>query len=159
MPRDPDADYADTLERAKRASMVQLLIRAARLLNERGLARVREQRVPDVQSSHLQILAHIDLAGTRLTEIARRMGVTKQAAGQVVSEIEALGMVERVPDPSDGRAKLVRFTPHGKKEMLAGIGILRGLQDELEAELGERRIARLHDDLLALVDHLSDAGQ
>jgi DNA-binding MarR family transcriptional regulator len=151
-----DDEYRSTLERAKRASPAQLLFRAARLLNERGIARIRERGRKDVRGSHTALLPHIDLEGTRTTEIARRMGVTKQAVNQALGEIEAMGLVKRIPDPSDGRAKLVRFTTKGRRELLLGLQVLAEIEVELASSIGEARLRRIHKDLEVLVDHLED---
>jgi DNA-binding MarR family transcriptional regulator len=153
-PMASDSRYRETLERAKRASAAQLLIRAARLVNERGIERIRERGRPSAHSSHTSLFPHIDLEGTRITEIARRMGVSKQAVNQAVAEIEALGMVRRTPDPSDGRAKLVLFTARGRRELLLGLGVLGELDQELGKQLGRARWRRLRGDLQLLVDSL-----
>lgn len=151
--------YRDTLERAKRASPAQLLIRAGRLLNERGVARIRARGRKDVRTSHTAILPHIDLAGTRITEIARRMGISKQAVNQAIAEIEEMGLVRRGPDPSDGRAKLVQFTARGRRELLLGLGVLGELEGEIAGAIGEVRLQRLRDDLEVLVTYLDDVGE
>ena len=88
-----ETDYEAALEQAKRASPGQLLMRAARLMNEEGIARIRANGRPDVRVSHTSLLPHIDLEGTRITELARRMGVTKQAVNQSVTELEQLGIL------------------------------------------------------------------
>ena len=124
-------DYRAELESAKRASPAQLLIRAARLLNEHAIARIRQRGRGDVRVSHASLLPHIDLEGTRITEIARRMGVTKQAVNQAVSEIEALGLVRRKADPSDGRAKLVLFTAKGRFQLDHQIPFLGYLEPKI----------------------------
>lgn len=144
----------EALESAKRASALQLLFRAARLLNERGIERVRSRGRTAASTAHTALLPHIDLEGTRITEIARRMRVSKQAVNQTVAELERIGLVKRTPDPSDGRARLVRFTARGRGELLAGLEILTELQRELATEIGATRMRRLHDDLLVLVDLL-----
>ena len=141
----------DEFRQAKRASLGQVLFKAARLLNEQGVAEVREQLGLDaLRPAHMGLFPHIDLAGTRLTEIARRVGVTKQAVGQLVDELEAMGMLERVPDPADGRAKLVRFAG-GSQQLMRGLAVLGGIEAQLREELGARRFARLHRDLLELL--------
>src|SRR5256885_13963788 len=106
------AQWKARLAARKQASVGQLLFKAARLFNERAMARV-QRRVPEARLAHTALLPHIDLDGTRQTEIARRAGITKQAVGQLVDDLIALGLVEREPDPLDGRAHLVRFTDDG----------------------------------------------
>ena len=51
--------------------------------------------------------------GSRLTELAERVGVTKQSMGEIIDVLEQRGYVERVPDPTDGRAILIRRTQRG----------------------------------------------
>lgn len=145
----------EALEAHKRASLGQVLIKAARLLNEQALARVRAQTSQDVRPAHTAVFPHIDLEGTRLTEIAHRMGMSKQAVGQLVGELESMGVVERVPDPTDGRAKLVRFCQrNGRLVLFDGLEVLAAFEAELADELGTDRIATLREHLAALLDVL-----
>jgi len=123
------------IERRKGASVGQLLMRAGRLVNERAMARV-QARVPAARLAHTALLPHIDFEGTRLTEIARRAGVTKQAVGPLVDEMVALGMLRREPDPDDARAQRVRFTDAGLEQLLAGLDVLDGLERDLAAAVG-----------------------
>ena len=134
----------------------QLLIKGARLLEERFLARVNRQG-PKVtlRRAHTSLLPHIDQQGTRLTELARRVGITKQAAGQLVSDLESMELLERVEDPLDGRAKLVRFTHLGLESIHRGLSVLRQIESELEAVLGKTKMRQLHEAQLLVVDELS----
>jgi len=66
-----------------------------------------------VAKVHLNLFRNLDLGGTRLTEIASRACMTKQAMAGLVDKAEELGFVARLPDPGDGRAKMVIFTPAG----------------------------------------------
>lgn len=144
-------EFRAELERAKRASVAQLLFRCARLLNERALARVRERFGVPVRPSHASLFPHIDLEGTRLTELARRLGVSKQAVGQLVGELEEFGVLERVPDPEDGRAKRVCFTEAGRRSLFDGLAVLGEVEHELAQELGARRMRALHRTLVDLL--------
>lgn len=143
--------YADKLELEKAQSTLQLLFKAARLLNERAISRVRSRTNKPVRVAHTALFPHIDLEGTRLTDLASRLGVTKQAAGQLVDELVEMGMLERAPDPADARAKLVRFTRRGKAGILDGLAVLKELETELEALVGAPKMRDLHDVLTAIV--------
>src|SRR5919199_2989010 len=84
-------------------------------------ARLAELGHPHVREGYGCVFGFIDLEhGSRLTELAERSGITKQAVGEAVAELEQLGYVERVPDPSDGRAKIIRLTPRGLDGCLTG---------------------------------------
>ncbi|MEM7154308.1 MAG: MarR family transcriptional regulator [Myxococcota bacterium] len=147
----PPEQFAARFEAEKRASMAQLLMRCARLVNERGLALVREHLGVPLRASHTALFPHIDLEGTRLTDLARRVGITKQAAGQLVGELEQMGVVERSPDPEDGRAKRIRFIREGPRSVLQGLAVLREVEAQLEAQLGKSRMRSLHGSLLELL--------
>jgi DNA-binding MarR family transcriptional regulator len=144
------------LEAEKAASTGQLLFRCARLWNEQALARWRAQSGVDIRPAHTALFPHIDLEGTRLTDLAQRVGTSKQAVAQLVDELEAMGGLERVPDPSDGRAKLVRFA-RGGAALLEGLGLLMEMEAELADAIGSSRMAALHDALTTLLPYLEQA--
>src|SRR3954453_6274616 len=66
-----------------------------------------------VSAAHIHITRHLSLKGSRLTELAQRAGMSKQAMGDLVDQCEAWGLVAREADPHDPRARLVCFTPTG----------------------------------------------
>ena len=93
----------------------------------------------------------IDLEGTRLTDLADRIGISKQAVGQLVDELEDLGVLERVPDPDDGRAKLIRFIEEdGEPILMRGLAVLTALESQMEAHIGPRQMKQLHRALLGV---------
>jgi DNA-binding MarR family transcriptional regulator len=141
----------------KEASVAQLLFAAARLYNERAIARVRN-RVPEAKVAHTRLFPYVDLAGTRQTEIARRAGISKQAVGQLVDELVALGMLRRERDPTDGRALLVQFTDRGLEQLIAGFDVLDAIERELTARVGPGGMERLRADLARVVAVLGDGG-
>ncbi len=150
-----DESFRRSLLVAKETSVAHLLIRTARLLNEQGLRRVRaETDFADARAAHLTVFPHLDLEGTRLTELARRMGITKQAVSQLVDELERLEVVCRQPDPEDRRAKRVVFTDHGRAMMLDGLSILKAIEGEVLAGLNETRRRHLQEDLLVIMGAL-----
>jgi DNA-binding MarR family transcriptional regulator len=83
-----------------------------------------------VSAAHIHITRHLALGGSRLTELADRAGMSKQAMGDLVDQCEAWGLVTRDPDERDGRARLVRFTPTG----LAWLHAFREAVAQAEAE-------------------------
>ena len=164
-PRKPISNARlQALAQAKQASAGQLLLKAARLLDETAVARVnRAARSAALRPVHTKLFPHIDFEGTRLVAIAERLGVTKQAVSHWVSELAEMGVVELVADPDDGRAKRVRFTSRGVEAIHDGLGVIRGIEEELAARLGARRMAAFRETLADLVPTLEalrdrDAG-
>jgi len=147
-----------SLEKAKRGSTLQLLFRCARLANDEAIERVNAAAGrPVFRGAIANLLPHIGFEGIRLGALAARVGVTKQAVSKVVAEMAAEGIVELVPDPGDARGRLVRFTARGADAIEHGLAILGGLERDLAAKLGARRMAELHDTLLTL-DRLLATG-
>lgn len=148
--------YAQRLAQAKDASFGQVLIKAARLFHEQGVARMQaDPRYAGVKARHLALVPHLDLEGTRITELAVRMEMTKQGVGQIVDELEVLGVVERQPDPTDGRAKRVHFTEVGRASMFDGLQVLSSIETELTDVLGPNELTRLRRGLLKVIGALS----
>jgi DNA-binding MarR family transcriptional regulator len=112
--------------------------------------RVAATAFADIRASHGCVFGNIDPDGSRLTDLAERAHMTKQSVGEVTSDLEQRGYIERVPDPSDGRAKIIRLTERGREAQAIG----RGLIDDIERDWGERfgaeRIAALREALEAI---------
>lgn len=139
-------------ERAKQANLGQVLVKAARLVNEHAIAALRANpKYAGVRLRHLAIMPHLEFDGVRITELAARMEMSKQGVGQLVTELEQVGMLERIPDPADGRAKLVRFTDVGKASLFEGLEALRHTEAELLEVLGRAELTRLHRSLSKVV--------
>src|SRR5690606_18470512 len=81
-------------------------------------------------------LPHIDLEGTRSSDLAMRSGLTKQAVAKAVKELEAEGMLQRQPDPADKRAFLVSLTPKGLERLREAHVVIRQIEDEYARVLG-----------------------
>ena len=146
------------LEAAKAASVAQLLFKAARLVNDRALALVRQQTGLALRPAHTNLFPHIDLEGTRLTVLAKRVGISKQAVGQLVDELVAMGGLERVPDPTDRRAKLIRFpVVDGEHGIVSGLRVLGMLEADLAAQVGPEAWAGLAEGLRAVLSVVEGA--
>jgi len=139
------------LEHLTEPPMIRLLGVAFDEFSEELYRRLATTPYSDIRPGHGCVFGGIDPeSGSRLTELAERAMMTKQTVGEVVSDLEQRGYVERVPDPEDGRAKIIRLTPRGREAYVAG----RRLIDELEREWAERfgadRVAALREVLEAV---------
>ena len=105
----------------------------------------------DIRPGHGCVFGGIDPDnGSRLTDLAERAMMTTQSVGEVTSDLERLGYVERVPDPDDGRAKLIRLTAKGHEAYLTGRRLIDELEREWAERFGEDRIAALREALEAV---------
>lgn len=149
-----DPKLREQLTRAKRGNVGNTLIKLGRVLKERTLKDVRARGFDSVRMSHGAVLPHIDLEGTRISVLAERLEMTVQGAGKLVTELEALKLAKRSPDPSDGRARLVRLTESGFTMMFEALDVLEGIERELAKALGEDTIRSLHDTALEALAQL-----
>src|SRR4051812_20665814 len=89
-----------------------------------------------VGAAHIHITRHLELPGTRLTDLAQRAGMSKQAMGDLVDQCEAWGLVTREADPRDARARIVKFTPTGLAWLQAFREAVAQAEREFRAEVG-----------------------
>ena len=87
-------------------------------------------------AAHVQITRHLPEQGARLTELAIRADITKQAMGKLVGQCEAWGLVYRTRDPLDARARTVRFTPVGLAWLSAFQEAVAQAEDEMRQAVG-----------------------
>ena len=156
------ARFEDQLSEAKARTFLQPLFKSARLLDALGIARKPPREGPPLRPAHRALYPHIAVGdGTRPSELAAALGITPQAIAQLVADLEAMGVVERVPDPDDGRARRVRFTEAGQQDILDGFQILAGIEADVAARMGEADVAelkRLLDRLEEVAVDLTEAG-
>jgi DNA-binding MarR family transcriptional regulator len=123
---------------------------AAREAERRIFAALQAAGYTDITLAQSRLATGVDPEGTRLSVLAERAQIAKQTATALVDRLEAAGYVERVPDPSDGRARLVRLTDRA----LAGVPAARAeeqrIEQEWEAHLGTARMAALREALTML---------
>ena len=104
----------------------------------------------DLRPAHLVIFQHVAPEGTRITTLAERAQLTKPSIKYLVDALEARRYVERVPDPTDRRAQLVRFTERGWQQVHTALEILGDIEDDWARRLGRRKFGELRRSLVAL---------
>jgi DNA-binding MarR family transcriptional regulator len=104
----------------------------------------------EITLAQARLLQRVAPGGSRLTDLAAQAQVTKQTAGALVDELQARGYVERVPDPSDGRARLVRLAPRGADAVGAAGPVVAEVEAEWTAHLGTEAMAALRSALVRL---------
>ena len=90
-----------------------------------------------ISAAHIHITRHLARGGSRLTELAERAGVSKQAMGALVDQCEAWGLVTRGADPLDARARQVQFTPNGLAWLEAFRRAVAQAEREFRASVGD----------------------
>lgn len=120
-----------------------LMFIACRSAENRIIAAARRAGYADFTLAQARISARIGPDGTRLGDLAEQAQVSKQTATALVDRLEAAGYVERVVDPSDARARLVRIAARGRGLIPIAREEEAKINAEWTAHLGVRRMRQL----------------
>ncbi|UHJ64825.1 MarR family transcriptional regulator [Melaminivora jejuensis] len=115
------------------ARVLQLMARDVQVPLALSNLAAREQ----ISAAHIHITRHLPLAGERLTELAERAGMSKQAMASLVDQCEAWGLVTRQRDERDARARRVCFTPTGLVWLQGFRNAVAQAEAEFRAEVGD----------------------
>lgn len=132
-----------------------LLFVTNRALEQRAFDAVVAAGITDITLAQARVAARISPEGSRVSDLAAQARVAKQSAAFLVEQLERAGYVERIPDPADGRARLVRLTPKARPVTRAAGAEVERVLAEWADHVGEERLRQLHEtlrDLRALTD-------
>jgi DNA-binding MarR family transcriptional regulator len=136
---------------APRPSNTVVLLREAYLvLNDLVVVRLTELGHDAIRPSHGAVFQYLDETGTTVSALAARAQMTKQAMAELVLHLERHGYVERVPDPDDRRAKLVRPTATGRRVVAIAQELVPEVEGFIDTVLGPERASDLRRDLRIL---------
>ncbi|WP_306322769.1 MULTISPECIES: MarR family winged helix-turn-helix transcriptional regulator [unclassified Streptomyces] len=126
-----------------RRDLPQLLGEARRWFEDGLLAALEARGVAPITPTQVQLFAMLDADGTTVSELARRMGVTRQTVHQAVRALIEDGLLEQAPDPASARQRLVRRTAAGRRAHDRARRALDGLEARLAERIGEEALGAL----------------
>ncbi|MET0416119.1 MAG: MarR family transcriptional regulator [Actinoplanes sp.] len=129
-----------------------LLFIPYRAMEARVFAALAAAGFDDFTPAQARVFQRIAPGGSRLTDLAEQAQITKQSAGFLVDQLERAGYVQRVPDPSDARARLIRIAERGARAVPLAAAVVAEVEAEWAAHLGAARAARLREILTDLRD-------
>lgn len=124
-------------------NLSRLLLDLARDFEKRALEKCHERGHSQIRRSHSALFSNLGFSAIRLTELAERAGITQQAMGKLVKEMEEEGYVRRRVDESDKRAKIIELTDMGEKLVTDNLEIVDEILEEYRSAMGEDGIADL----------------
>lgn len=128
-----------------------LLFAGFRSIIDQLHAELARQGHPDGRAAYGFAMQAIGRDGATASELGRRLGVSKQAAGKTADRLEVLGYAVRADDPADARRKVIRLTPRGLDSLAKSAAIFEELRAQWAAALGPERLRALEDDLSVMV--------
>jgi DNA-binding MarR family transcriptional regulator len=99
--------------------------------------------VRGLRSSQIRMLSLTPADGMRVTDLAHRVGMTKQALGEFANDLERQGLLETVRDPADRRVRILRPTRRGRQAVAAAEALIAEVEEEWSVRLGTRKWAQL----------------
>jgi DNA-binding MarR family transcriptional regulator len=134
---------ASDIDRERHEHLGWLLGRVDLLFAEGVTRGMHARGFAGIRLVHIALIRNVDEGGTRISEIARRAGMTKQATGQLVAEFVDLGYIRLVNDPGDGRVKIARYTAKGKRLLVAIVGSIEETEAAVAATIGATKLLTL----------------
>ncbi|GAA1565052.1 hypothetical protein GCM10009678_55100 [Actinomadura kijaniata] len=128
-------------------NLPQLFADARRWFEDALLASMREAGERPVTVAQASVFGALDAEGTPASELARRMGVTRQTVHQAVHGLIAMGLLEQVPDPASARSRLVRMTAEGERVHRRARATIAILEGALAERIGTAAVDALRDAL------------
>jgi DNA-binding MarR family transcriptional regulator len=135
----------ETAARRGRENLAILLREPFRIGSEILHERLAESGHPEVRAPHGNVFQFLDDGGTRVSVLAQRAQITKQSMAELVAHLERHGYVERVPDPADRRAKLVRATARGEEVYAVARRVVREIEAAWTRRLGKAKMRQLRE--------------
>lgn len=132
-----DRELSMKRKEARRTNLLALLERLRDDLERRMHEALDEAGFDDVRPAHGPVFGVIGADGSRVTEMARRAGMTKQSMAELVDYLETRGYVDRAPDPGDRRAQRVRLTKKGWSTVDVAIEAVEAVEREWASVIGE----------------------
>lgn len=118
-----------------------------------------ERGYGDIRRPHLQVWGNLAGEGRRLTELAARAELSLSATSELVNELESLGYLRRIPDPADGRAKLIVPTDRGQQALSDAATRVAEIEDHWAAIVGRKRFEEACQVLSGLLENLAAGGR
>lgn len=136
----------------ERSHIGQLLVHLTRQFQTQLYARLVDAGLEGARVPHTHVTAYIKAEGSRLTDLAAQARMTRPAMAELVDDLQRLGIVERKPDPTDRRAKLICLTDQGWQAMRTGHQIIAELEAEYANLIGRGRFETMCQALQTLLD-------
>ena len=136
-----------------------MVLRTTNAMTAELTLRLRARGWTRFQPTFPRLLSQIDTEGTSISEVARRLGTSRQAMSQLARSVEQAGFIERVPHPTDGRSVVLRQTPTGRRALIDVLEVLDEIESDYAARIGPSRLGELKQLLAELLEQIDPGGE
>ena len=135
-----------------RPPLIRLVDRANRAMQANMVRQAHERGYPQVKQAHNAVFGNLGEGGARASDMAERAGMTRQSMGEIIRDLVGLGVLEMRPDPTDGRAKMVFYTPEGLELVSGGYHYIVDQEKRFVDEFG----GELYEQLRAALERITE---
>ncbi|HEX8255546.1 MAG TPA: MarR family transcriptional regulator [Thermoanaerobaculia bacterium] len=114
----------------------RLLLELSRDFIDEANERIRKRGFPFVRAAHIAVLAQVDENGTDLSTVIQRLGESKQAVNKIIRRLEGHGILELRVSERDSRARIVKFTPKGRRFLTVALDAVQQVEQSYSDLLG-----------------------
>ncbi|WP_183407029.1 MarR family winged helix-turn-helix transcriptional regulator [Nocardioides marmorisolisilvae] len=136
--------------------LIALAEKSARALRDDMVTTAHSRGFTELQPLHNPVFATLPPEGARAVDMAHRAGITRQSMGEAIRDLAAHGIVEMVPDPADGRAKIVMFTEYGRKVASSGYSHIIEIDALVREKFGDRDVDATYRVLQGVMELLAE---
>jgi DNA-binding MarR family transcriptional regulator len=142
---------SQSLSKVRDEHLGRMLLKLERHFTRQVLSKLAADGIEDITLRHFVVIPHIDHQGVRAIDIARQVGISKQAVSKLVDELVQKGYLELKPDPSDGRASLVFMSPKGNEFLKKAIKHTQQVEKKWANEVGQQEFKSLKSAMVTLL--------
>ena len=146
------------LRATRNSRLYRSLTRTLREYNRRLIVGLHARGFTDFSPAFPALLSNVDLSGTPIGVAAKRAGVSRQAVGQLVREVERCGYARREPSPNDARVTVIRFTPRGRRMLAAVLELVEEIEGEFARNMANGEFTRVREQLQRIADAIDPDG-
>lgn len=125
----------------------RLLVELAKHFQRTALQKLHDRGHVKIRTSHSAVIGNLGYDTLRLTELAQRGGITQQAMGKLIKELERIGYVQRAVDETDKRARNIQLTERGKQLMVDSVEVFAEVRNEYAEAMGSGHLEKLEQQL------------
>ncbi len=155
----PSLQAIDALRAYRNTKLYRSLTRTLRVYNRLLVAGLHARGFADFSPAFPSLLSNLDTRGGRIGVLATRAGVTRQAAGQLLKEIERRGYIERRSASDDARATVVQFTAKGRRMLATVLDLVEHIEADFADALEPGEFERVRAGLLRVADRIDPHGR
>ena len=141
------------LSKVRDVHLGRMLLKLERHFTRQVLQKLAADGIEDITLRHFVIIPYIDHKGIRAVDIARQVGITKQAVSKLVDELVQKGYLELTPDPTDGRASLVLMSEKGNEFLKLTIKYTQQVESQWSNQVGEKDFKTMKSAMTTLLSH------